>query len=420
MSKIKVVIKAVVKYKDNEVTVEITDHNGKEYKTKKFGKIKHFEDVKSLAYIHLISSVACGYKSKTNNTLENCPLNNVELSQMNDFVGNCLLLDNGTIEIMDNVFTEISQVTYISASFNKEGGTYISMGREQKTSGSLKMYSGSVDVPIKFSFDYNTINFTYLNKNIVAIYNLEDGTEYNSILPLDKQIEVLEYLSNLALLENGTIDIPKPEKKGKIIVVEGIDGVGKTTIVEGLLNSLNKLNIGEFVSIKTLTTDNLTGKALREMISVKQEEIVDGDRLIYNYISETIYHFKRKGGVEDLISRGINVILDRSYLSTLAYCENDYMREIVLDTIDLKLPSLDMVVYVTANDDVIDKRIQDRGIKKEYYEDASKREKQSNVFRHFICNGWKKINNHIEISNNGEDDIEKVISETTNLIKEKL
>ena len=141
MSKIKVVIKAAVRYSDNAVKVEITDHNGNEYKTKKYGKIKHFEDVKSLAYIHLISSVACGYKSKTNNTLENCPLNNVELSQMNDFVGNCLLLDNGTIEIMDNVFTEISQVTYISVRFSKEGGTYISMGREQKTSDSLKLLS---------------------------------------------------------------------------------------------------------------------------------------------------------------------------------------------------------------------------------------------------------------------------------------
>lgn len=324
---------------------------------------------------------------------------------------------------MDKTTTPIiidgQEVNFISLSTSQVGGTYISVEIKQEGTNDLKMYNGSIPDALNLSFEYSTVNLTYYTGCKFTIYYLNNTSKVPFYLVEEKEKEIIKFLSRLKLT-NGEITFPSSLKRGKLIVVEGVDGVGKTTIVEGLLNSLNELGIGEFVSIKTLTTDNLTGKALREMISVKQNEIVDGDRLIYNYLSEIIYHFKRKGGVEDLLDNGINVILDRSYLSTLAYCENDYMREIALKTIDLKLPILDIVIYVTASNETINSRIQSRGIKKEYYEDENKREKQNTVFGQYLFGGWEKIGSRFEVENDGNVEIDTIIADTAENIKEML
>ena len=104
--------------------------------------------------------------------------------------------------------------------------------------------------------------------------------------------------------------------KGKFIVFEGIDGAGKTTQVELLAQNLASL--GREVSLSAEPTTLATGKAIRRALSGEDKKsecemaaMFVLDRIAHNINSEI--------GIRALTERGIDVISDRYYYSSLAY-----------------------------------------------------------------------------------------------------
>ncbi len=104
--------------------------------------------------------------------------------------------------------------------------------------------------------------------------------------------------------------------KGKFIVFEGIDGAGKTTQVELLAQNLASL--GREVSLSAEPTTLPSGKAIRRALSGEEKKsecemaaMFVLDRIAHNINSET--------GIRALTERGIDVISDRYYYSSLAY-----------------------------------------------------------------------------------------------------
>lgn len=105
--------------------------------------------------------------------------------------------------------------------------------------------------------------------------------------------------------------------RNKFIVLEGIDGVGKSTIVQYLSNYLNNNNIN---SITTLEPgdwgSNLLGKTFRDYCKNREYDFTDLSILLLFYID-------RQQNINNVIlpnlEKGNTVILDRFTLSSRAY-----------------------------------------------------------------------------------------------------
>lgn len=102
------------------------------------------------------------------------------------------------------------------------------------------------------------------------------------------------------------------DKKGLFIVIEGIDGTGKSTQAKRLAESLRE--IGETVLLDREPSDGPYGKKLRE--SMTAGRLSPDEEL-------ELFHMDRRQHVEEVIkpalARGEHVVLDRYYFSTMAY-----------------------------------------------------------------------------------------------------
>lgn len=99
-----------------------------------------------------------------------------------------------------------------------------------------------------------------------------------------------------------------------LIVLEGIDGAGKTTLRDGLAARLEQAG-HEVVRTKE-PTDGPLGKRIREIAKAGRETVSAEEEL-------ALFHEDRKLHVQSLVlpalARGAVVLQDRSYFSTVAY-----------------------------------------------------------------------------------------------------
>jgi len=102
-------------------------------------------------------------------------------------------------------------------------------------------------------------------------------------------------------------------KKGILIVVEGIDGAGKSTLAKGLANKLTTL--GKDVILTFEPTAGQYGRRLRESFTSEKRLTLDEEL--------ELFMLDRKEHVESLLipalSKGKVIICDRYYFSTMAY-----------------------------------------------------------------------------------------------------
>ncbi|MBR6679836.1 MAG: dTMP kinase [Clostridia bacterium] len=105
-------------------------------------------------------------------------------------------------------------------------------------------------------------------------------------------------------------------RKGLFIVFEGIDGCGKTTQANRLADMLRAE--GREVVLTAEPTGLPSGKALREALSgrVKKSECEMAAMFVMDRIAHNI---DDEMGIQNLVARGVDVICDRYYYSSLAY-----------------------------------------------------------------------------------------------------
>lgn len=116
-------------------------------------------------------------------------------------------------------------------------------------------------------------------------------------------------------------DINKPNvsestSRGKLIVIEGNEGVGKTLQSKVLRDKLEDLGIPVYLT--TECSQGPVGKLIRDTFLSGDRK---SDRRMINYLfaADRIDHITNDvDGMLHLINKGINVITDRYYMSSLA------------------------------------------------------------------------------------------------------
>ena len=132
----------------------------------------------------------------------------------------------------------------------------------------------------------------------------------------------------------------------KFIVVEGLDGTGKTTQIKILAEYLK--NKGMDVEITAEPTAHPTGKLIRRILSGEVPAtpwslaaLFLSDRIVHNTDSED--------GIEKMLSEGKTVISDRYYYSTFAYqgheTDLEWAMKMHEDCPEIRKP--DLVLFLT-------------------------------------------------------------------------
>lgn len=102
---------------------------------------------------------------------------------------------------------------------------------------------------------------------------------------------------------------------GKFIVIEGLDGCGKTTQTELLAETLRAE--GRRVYVTREPTDSDCGKLLRAVLGGKVA--ADNYEMTVLFSADRLWHNLSAGGIRERLADGETVICDRYYYSTLAY-----------------------------------------------------------------------------------------------------
>ena len=129
-------------------------------------------------------------------------------------------------------------------------------------------------------------------------------------------------------------------ERGKFIVLEGIDGCGKSTQIERLAENLRAL--GRKVTVTAEPTASVSGKMLRTALSGAEKRTAS--EMAALFVLDRIHHNVAEGGIEELLATGSDVICDRYYYSSLAYqgSETDFewVRHMNLECPEIRRPDL--------------------------------------------------------------------------------
>lgn len=158
----------------------------------------------------------------------------------------------------------------------------------------------------------------------------------------------------------------KNTAKPRFIVLEGIDGCGKTTQLKLLAQALSDL--GENISLTCEPTKGEIGELIRRCL--RGEIAFDPRTVAALFAADRIEHITGANGIAEMLGRGDTVICDRYYFSSYAYQGADLSLERVMelnrDAVALLRP--DLTVFIDIPVELSLERIQSRGAPAELFE----------------------------------------------------
>ena len=169
---------------------------------------------------------------------------------------------------------------------------------------------------------------------------------------------------------------------GKLVVVMGIDGSGKTTLINNIKQCSENIPRIKPMSIfkdSVFTREleqvaELNGKTRREMYSPILRSIVWRNDLINNTLLKVVPE----------LENGNIVILDRYYLCNKIYSNFDEQNLSHMDKLFEILPKPDLGLYLDVKVDIALDRIEKRGLKKSPYETKENLNKLRNKYLEHI------------------------------------
>ena len=194
----------------------------------------------------------------------------------------------------------------------------------------------------------------------------------------------------------------------KFIVFEGIDGAGKTTQISHLCRALEDRGISCITTLEP--TDLPSGKLLRRALSgeipktaMEMAEMFANDRKIHNTHPTE--------GIEAFLNKGISVISDRYYYSSLAYqgaaLGFDTVAKLNLEDPDIRTP--DLCIFLDLSPKAALARIAARGEATEIYE----KEETLSLFRKTFMRVFDSLPDRVAIidaAGSAEEVAERVLA----------
>lgn len=149
-------------------------------------------------------------------------------------------------------------------------------------------------------------------------------------------------------------------KKGIFIVLEGLDGCGKSTQA-ALIAEYYAARGNAVEHTREPQNERPTGKLLRSILSA--EESCDARVTAALFAADRLDHILHSGGIADSLNDGKIVICDRYYLSNFAYnaieCDLDWV--VALNSEAMKICRPDLHIFVDVPPEVSLERISGRG-----------------------------------------------------------
>ena len=193
---------------------------------------------------------------------------------------------------------------------------------------------------------------------------------------------------------------------GKFIVIEGLDGSGKSSQVELLVEWLKEQGKRVLLT-REPTMDSEAGRKIKK--ALKKEIEVEPLELQKLYVQDRSDHLD--GKVIPALQKGDWVVSSRYAFSTFAYGASAGLDMNVLIDLNKEFLLPDATVVVDVSPENCVKRIEGRGEEKEFFEQVEKLRKVNEVY--------KKLPGMFENVHmvNGEQPMETVFEEVKNIVK---
>lgn len=194
------------------------------------------------------------------------------------------------------------------------------------------------------------------------------------------------------------------QSRGKLIVLEGLDGAGTTTQMKRIAKRLER--DGKKVFITHEPTDNPIGLLVRSVLQKKIKTTPLSLALLY--ASDREDHLNNEEyGINKYLDEGYFVISDRYFYSSIAYQAVDCPLSFVKD-INSTFPHADILIFIDTPTECCMDRIDKRGEEKELFEKSSFLEK---VRKNYL-NVLKELPESVQLLNiDGRKTIDEVEEE---------
>ena len=198
-------------------------------------------------------------------------------------------------------------------------------------------------------------------------------------------------------------------KKGKFIVIEGLDGCGKSTQIKYLADFLRKK--GEKVYVTAEPTDFETGAYIRRILAESQNKNMYLQAALF--LADRLEHITHpEFGIKRYLDEGYTVICDRYYYSSFAYqgtaSDIDWVMNINLNCTQMLTP--DVCIFLDVNPKTCKERIDTVREKPELYEKSTE---LMHKIRHNFLNVFNRLSDSENIviidANRGLDEVKKEI-----------
>lgn len=207
-------------------------------------------------------------------------------------------------------------------------------------------------------------------------------------------------------------------KRGTFIAFEGIDGSGKSTQVELLMERLKKNEVSCYATMEP--TDSPIGLLIRQIMTGQMR--ADSKVIAALFVADRLDHLLNEvNGIAAKVKEGITVITDRYYFSSYAYQSVDMPMDWIImaneQSSHILRPTVN--VFIDTDPDVAMDRIKRNRFQRELFEKRSRLiqvrekyleafEKQKNVEQVIFVDGnrsqqeiaediWDKINLYIPV-----------------------
>ena len=167
-------------------------------------------------------------------------------------------------------------------------------------------------------------------------------------------------------------------KEGRLIVIGGVDGSGKSTQIVRVAREVEKTGREVFVT-REHTRDGAAGQLIEEVVNHRKK--IDPLALQLTFVADRVDHVSRQ--IDPAISEGKIVLSDRYYESTPVYAPKEF-REILLKLNQDLVRRPDLTIIIDLDPEEAIKRLTSTRGEKTIFEEQEKLEKCRAAYDWFI------------------------------------